>query len=259
MAHVAKYQAGALGNMCGHYDRWNGDLSKAFGRSNIDPSKTHLNYNLAPPRPSQIDFINQRISELNLARAPRKDAVRMCDCVITMPKTLRPFQHRKFFREAYKALAERYGAENVISSWVHMDEPNAQPHMHFAWVPVTKDGRLSAKDVVTRNDLRSLHTDLQTAISEKFGHTVDVLLPENEQGRKELSRLNHQDYEKVTAELAQTRSELTEARLRLEKTSEAMEVLESANKDLKRHIELLTLQKDNLERHNMRLRQNILV
>lgn len=249
VAHVAKYQAGALGNMCGHYDRWNGDLSKAQGRKNIDPTLSHLNYNLAPPRSSQIEFINQRISELELKKAPRKDAVRICDCVITAPKNLEKNQHRKFFRAAYRALSERYGAENVISSWVHLDEPNAQPHMHFAWVPVTKDGRLSAKTVVNRNDLRTLHRDLQTQISKKFGYTVDVLLPDNEKAVKELSRLNHQDYEKVTAELAQTRSELAETyevMEKLENLYENVEKLVSVNTELKETIKSLHEQLEKL-------------
>lgn len=249
VAHVAKYQAGALGNMCGHYDRWNGDLSKAQGRKNIDPTLSHLNYNLAPPRSSQIEFINQRISELELKKSPRKDAVRMCDCVITAPKNLEKNQHRKFFRAAYRALSERYGAENVISSWVHLDEPNAQPHMHFAWVPVTKDGRLSAKTVVNRNDLRTLHRDLQTQISKKFGYTVDVLLPDNEKAVKELSRLSHQDYEKVTAELSHTRSELAETyevMEKLENLYENVEKLVSVNTELKETIKSLHEQLEKL-------------
>ena len=42
MAHVKKYTQGALFNMLGHYDR-----TAKHSRENIDPSLTHLNYNLA--------------------------------------------------------------------------------------------------------------------------------------------------------------------------------------------------------------------
>ena len=39
-----------------------------------------------------------------------------------------------FFEETYAFLSERYGAQNVISAYVHLDERS--PHMHFAFVPV---------------------------------------------------------------------------------------------------------------------------
>lgn len=42
MAHVKKYTQGALHNMLAHYDR-----TAKNSRENIDPSLTHLNYNLA--------------------------------------------------------------------------------------------------------------------------------------------------------------------------------------------------------------------
>ena len=42
------------------------------------------------------------------------------------------------------------GIENVINATVHMDE--ATPHMHLGIVPVTEDGRLSAKDIFTKTD-----------------------------------------------------------------------------------------------------------
>lgn len=48
MAHVVKYKRSALSAMCGHYERWSGDASKAAERENIDASKMKLNYNLAP-------------------------------------------------------------------------------------------------------------------------------------------------------------------------------------------------------------------
>lgn len=41
MAHVKKYTRGALHNMLAHYDR-----TAKNSRENIDPSLTHLNYNL---------------------------------------------------------------------------------------------------------------------------------------------------------------------------------------------------------------------
>ncbi|NGC07282.1 hypothetical protein G0V52_13305 [Staphylococcus aureus] len=43
-------------------------------------------------------------------------------------------------------MEEEYGKENLLYATVHMDE--ITPHMHYGVVPITKDGRLSAKEVV---------------------------------------------------------------------------------------------------------------
>ena len=57
MAHVAKFAAGAVGNMCGHYGRTEGDGVRRSNES-IDPARTHLNYNLAPEHDGgQVAFI----------------------------------------------------------------------------------------------------------------------------------------------------------------------------------------------------------
>ncbi|HBC4355869.1 TPA: plasmid recombination protein [Staphylococcus aureus] len=43
-------------------------------------------------------------------------------------------------------MEEEYGKENLLYATVHMDK--ITPHMHYGVVPITKDGRLSAKEVV---------------------------------------------------------------------------------------------------------------
>lgn len=214
MAHVEKFQAAALGRVCDHFER-RAELDHGYRRENIDNERSWLNYNLAPQRPvSQVEFINERIDSLNLKRRPRKDAVRMCDCVITMPRSFDPSRQREFFDAAYAFLAQRYGAENVVSAWVHRDE--TQPHMHFAWVPVTQDGRLSAKSVVNRLDLKTLHPDMQVAMETALGCKVEIILDPEKAGEKQLSALNQSEYVAAKAELARIEGEIAAANERLE-------------------------------------------
>lgn len=187
MAHIAKFQASALGRMCEHYDR-TPEIERGYVRNNIDTSRTSQNYNLAPNREGgQVQFIRERIESLNLKRVPRKDAVRMCDCVVTKPQSLSPEKTEQFFRSAFAFLQRRYGAENTVSAYVHMDETT--PHMHYAWVPVTTDGRLSAKDIVNRRDLRTLHRDLQVHLEQELSCHVEVLLGDEKQQDKALSNV----------------------------------------------------------------------
>lgn len=226
MAHVAKYQASAIGNMTRHYDR-----SNRNERPNIDRALSHRNYNLAPRRENgSIEFISERIKSLDLKRTPRKDAVRMCDCVITLPKSFPIARSDEFFFAAYEYLSAKFGKENVISSWVHMDETT--PHMHFAWVPITEDGRLSAKDVVSRQVLSNLHSDLQVSMEKMLGCKVEILLDDTKQGEKQLSHLSHDEYKTAKNELESVREELTQSR------SEAAEIASQRDSALREVSEL---------------------
>ena len=66
---------------------------------------------------------------------------------------LSPEQQREFFKTAYDYVAERYGRENIVAARVHMDETT--PHMHLHLVPLTADGRLSAKELFDRKTYSS--------------------------------------------------------------------------------------------------------
>ena len=157
MANCAKYTMSATGHMFDHYGR---QMDKNVNRSNkdIDVNRTYLNYNLAPERTkkigeneismSQKEILEKRLSEVS--RLNRKDVNVMCDWVLTVPKDFGG-DAKKFFESAYDFYANRYGEENVISSWVHMDETT--PHMHFSFVPViNRDGKecLCDKDVINK-------------------------------------------------------------------------------------------------------------
>lgn len=164
MAHIEKYQASALGNMLGHYER-RAELENGYERENIDPERTHENYNLCE-RPDPLGFVAGRISGLDLKRAPRKDAVRMVDTVVTLPATY-VGDVRAFMEATKETLDGIFGAENCVGAWVHMDETT--PHMHYASVPVTEDGRLSAKSLLNRTFMKRFHDRLESGVCERLG------------------------------------------------------------------------------------------
>lgn len=197
MAHAAKYAASASGHMLSHYDRSKDNLS-----GNIDPSRTHLNYNLAPDHGmSQLDFIHQRMSEVRVHK--RADVNVMCDWVVTLPKFesvkegihVTPNKDRVselFFERTYQFMADRYGEKNVISAYVHRDETT--DHMHFAFVPVTEDKKhggekLSAKEVITRADLRTFHEDLERHLDSFHDWHFEVLNEATKEGNKSIAEL----------------------------------------------------------------------
>lgn len=195
--HVEKYKGAGVAPVSNHNARVY--ESRGYRRENIDSSLSGENYRLGPDRGPAKEWVNARVAALGLKRRPRSDAVLMCEWVVTLPESERGGE-REFFEAAYSAMAARYGADNVVSCWVHRDEPGARPHMHFDWVPVTRDGRLSAKEVLSRKELLAVHRDLGRELSQALGHEVHLLLPSEERGRRELSRLNDRQYRDAMAE-----------------------------------------------------------
>lgn len=189
MARVEKYTRGAMGNMLAHYNR-----TKASSKSLIDPARTHLNYNLADTdQPlSQLDFIHKRLSEIKVLN--RKDVNVFCDWIVTAPQELAENEYDDFFKETYKFLNDRYGKDNVISAYVHMDE--SQPHIHYAFVPVTMDKKknilkLSAKEVITLKELKSFHKDLSNRLNSFFGRDIGILNGATDLGNQTIKQLRN--------------------------------------------------------------------
>lgn len=269
MAHVAKFAAGAVGNMCGHYGRTEGDGVKRSNES-IDPARTHLNYNLAPEHDGgQVAFMQKRLSEVKLQK--RADVKILCDWVVTLPvedekfKRLKPEKQEKltrdFFRASYDFLESRYGRENVVSAYVHMDEKT--PHLHFAFIPVTEDRKkggfkVSAKEVLSRSDLKSFHTDLQKALRDREipldvlnGATKDgnktVAEMKKEVIRQQVRMVEQQGWERVNAVRAEVAAAEQEAEAaRLKAAQEAAQARVHAEK-VQGDIKALEGQKEGLQ------------
>lgn len=180
MANLQKYTRVAVGHLFAHYERQcdeKGNYIK-FGNQDIDTSKTSQNFNLAEadqPLP-QINFLRRRMKEVECDK--RKSTNVMCSWVVTVPKDLDVIYHENFFKESYDFLKNRYGKENVISAYVHLDETT--PHLHFSFCPVWKNPdtgaeKFCAKNIFTRMELKKFHTDLQTHLEDKLQTNVNIL------------------------------------------------------------------------------------
>ena len=136
----------------------------------IDSSRTHLNYHIIYPMKSYLEIINGRLSELDLKRKIRSDAILMNSFIITSDgeffKGLRPWEQQEFFRDCAEFFSNKYGEENMISAVVHMDETT--PHMHLNFIPIN-EGRLSSKSLFDRQKLAHLQTELHESIGRKWG------------------------------------------------------------------------------------------
>jgi DNA-directed RNA polymerase subunit K/omega len=113
---------------------------------NADASKTPQNEHYAA---RTTDEAMGKLRAL-LPEKRRKDAVLAVEYLMTASpewwKQATPEQQQAFFQRSRQWLADKYGEQNIIAATVHRDETS--PHMTAFVVPLTKDGRLSAKEFI---------------------------------------------------------------------------------------------------------------
>lgn len=139
---------------------------------NIDLSRSHLNYCIEGLTPDHlVSRVNSRIKQLNLKKHPRSDAVGLEDIIVGASSdfmlNIDNEQREKYFSDALHFFQNRYGKENVMYCQCHLDESN--PHIHVGIVPITPDGRLSAKSLFSPKTLEQLQTDFHLAVSSHYG------------------------------------------------------------------------------------------
>ena len=166
---VAKFNSSAVRGIQIHDER---EKDKSHSNPDIDFSKTEENYSLKErPNKTYNQVIKERIDNLDLKKAVRKDAVVMCSFVVTSDKdffnNISLEQEKAYFQKAYNFVKEKYGEQNIISAEVHKDETT--PHLHINFIPVTQDNSLSAKSLFDKKSLKQLQDDFYSQVSREFG------------------------------------------------------------------------------------------
>lgn len=171
MAHVQKYTKGNVQGLSNHWDR----KTENHSNPDIDNERSDLNYDLCEKEGDTLSRMQDRLSEVHSLN--RADLKVCADWVVTLPENLKgdsEKEQRQFFEKTYEFLTDRYGGEkNVLSANVHNDETT--PHMHFAFMPVVFDEKkqrekVSAKEVLTRKDLKTFHQDLDKFLKQEIPH-----------------------------------------------------------------------------------------
>lgn len=157
--HMDKFKKESVRGIQSHNER----ERESHSNPDINYERSVANYELCDHAAGNYaEAIQNRIDDLLLVKAVRKDAVHMCGLIVSSDSAffekLPPEETRRFFEESAAFLADFVGSENVISAKVHMDEKT--PHMHFLHVPVTEDGRLNANKIYTRESLKKLQAEL---------------------------------------------------------------------------------------------------
>ena len=91
-----------------------------------------------------------------------------------------------------KWMQDYFGEPNVVSAMVHMDE--SSPHIHAIIVPITRDGRLCAKDYV--NGSKKL-----SAMWQSYGQAMSMPPFHMEYAKSRGKKANHASIKKFYAQL----------------------------------------------------------
>jgi len=178
MSNFAVYHSekgkGSGGGAGNHIDRKEG-MEHTYPHA--DPERKDLNINFKVYADRQnlkiSEAINERIKEgYKGKRAIRKDSVKFVkhimtgshDAMVEMSKDKDKFQD--WIKENMKFLEKEYGEKNIIRFNLHMDEKT--PHIHAVTVPLTEDGRLSAREIFGNKKNLQERQDRYACAMEKF-------------------------------------------------------------------------------------------
>lgn len=141
----AKYKGPEIGHIESHNER---TKERYASNPDVDTARSHLNFHLVTPERRYRAEAERQIAEAGCRT--RSDSVRVVEALITASPEF--FERKKareirdYFMEALAFIEKHQSKETIISAVVHMDEKT--PHMHLSFIPLTEDGRLSAKDIV---------------------------------------------------------------------------------------------------------------
>lgn len=164
---------------------------------NADPERTPTNEHAAA---TSTDEAMGRMRAL-LPEKRRRDAVLAVEYLMTASPEWWQEASRKqqdeFFRRSRQWLADKYGADRIVTASIHRDETT--PHLSAFVVPLTRDGRLSAREFVGgRQKMRDDQTSYAAAVA-------DLGLSRGIEG----SRARHQSIRDYYAALKQPVADLT--------------------------------------------------
>lgn len=242
VAHAEKYSSGACAGLGIHVDR----KSEEHSNKNIDNTLSSENVELVENYNNNLyGAVKDRIREgYTGKKAMRKDAVASIGVVCSASSEF--FENKskaesvQYFKDCKEYFENKVGKENIVCAKIHFDEKT--PHMHLYFVPLTSDGRLSAKEVCNREFLRDMQRELPLYLQEK-GHNVERGLEDstNEHISKKEYEINLQraEIDKQIQKILEEEKKLKEKKEKLTLEEEKLYDLEQLVENVKERKSLL--------------------
>ena len=181
--------------------------SNNLKNDDIDKSKTHLNYDLIQSNLNLYQRVKNRVDAVRQNSRIQKNSVVMYSNVITVNKN--EFQQwgtektKAYFQSVTEFFQNEFGKENVVSAKVHLDETT--PHMHLHFVPISQEGKLQARKVMTPSKINKIHSDAPKFLQSKG---FDVERGKGETGRKNIKDIHKYKLEKLVSSVEELEQKL---------------------------------------------------
>lgn len=148
----------------------------------------------------------------------------------------------KWAVDVYNFVAKKFGEDNIISFYVHLDEKN--PHCHCTVVPVNEENRISYRDVFGHSiqeeseNMTKLHDELEAEVNHKWGLDRGSNMAE--------TKAKHRSTEEYKRDLVNTVEDLEKQTHRLEIKLKSLSTmiahLEQRKEDVQNEIDLIAKQ-----------------
>lgn len=149
----------------------------------------------------------------------------------------------QYFRDCLEFHQRKFG--HVISAIVHYDETT--PHMHILSVPLTQDGRLSAREIIGN---RTKMSQMQTAFYEQVGRDYGLERGLHMDGQEKKEHISAQEHElrEIKQEIAKGQEELKAIEHSKETARTRAQTARQTATELQKEVE--QLQEERSRQHN---------
>ena len=232
-----------------HFEKHRGSTGGLQRHNEREPGQRHSNKNIKPDRTKDNIFLKpkddrtygERVDDRLEAgyrgtKAIRKDAVKMVEATVQLGGDITKESEEmqiEALKEAYEELKGMYGEDNIISAVIHVDETT--PHLHCDFVPLTKRGNLSAKDVIgDKKKMRRTQEKFLEAMQERVPRAKFARL---EPEKAQFNGLDQKLYEKMTASIKEREDKLCDREDYIEDQEIKLENKEEQLNQLKETLE----------------------
>lgn len=232
-------------------------LHQNYSNKDIDLTKSNLNVNLVPEiktERQQRKKLKKRVEEIDTILPPQrrmKDRVVAISYEVAAPRANMSYEDSiLFLTEAYKALEEYFGKENMISGVIHADEVHqyvdpvtktietSRVHLHAIGVPFVEGKGVNGKLFLQRKTYNEVNAVLDAVCVRLFGYKY-------RDGSKQKSNGSVEELKAKTfmvqLKLAKRASQETE------KAKRELEELEKHKQESAKNVQNLTFEQEALE------------
>lgn len=156
------------------------EAAKTHTNADLNKDLTGQNYGVGDTYDTAREAFLKRLEEVTVGKTVRKDAVVGVGFSIPAPADLPEEKEKDWFNRVYEILGEKYGKDNICCFAVHVDEQHeyidpdskesrmSRSHAQGVMVPET-EGRLCAKDFVSRGRMIAINNAIDKMSQEEFG------------------------------------------------------------------------------------------